>query len=176
MTTDSKRPPLGSPAPASPNSEPLAATPPPAKTQPKPAYIKSFLPQSLFKKRPSAQAAVTGEKNERLAEHFLQKRGLKLKERNYHCRSGEIDLIMNDGEVLVFVEVRFRKQAKYGSALESVDYRKQQKLIKAAQSYLLKHFPQRQPICRFDVVAIDGNQTPKPSQNPIEWLPNAFTA
>lgn len=151
-------------------SDPRPRTPNTAKS------IRDFLPQALFKKHSTTPAISTGQKNERLAEQFLQQRGLKLKERNYHCRRGEIDLVMFDKEVLVFVEVRYRKQAKYGSAMESVDHRKQQKLIKAAQYYLMKNFPKHEPICRFDVVAIDGNQTPKSSQNPIEWLPNAFTA
>lgn len=162
----------GSSTPSSKNSPADA----PQQAPPKTSSKQSLLSLELFKKRPTAQAKITGQKNERLAEHFLRQQGLKLKERNYHCRRGEIDLIMIDDQVLVFVEVRFRKQAKYGSALESVDYRKQQKLIKAAQYYLMKNFPNNEPPCRFDVVAIDGNQTPKPSKNPIEWLPNAFTA
>ncbi len=133
------------------------------------------LKPSLLTKLPSTLAMITGQKNERLAERFLKQKGLKLIERNYRCRAGEIDLIMADGDSLVFVEVRFRKHKKYGSASESVNLRKQQKLIKAAQYYLLAHFHSHEPACRFDVVAIDGNQTPKLSQNPIEWLPNAFT-
>lgn len=165
-------PPRGSSTPSGKDSSADKSQQPPSKI----SSTRSLLSLGLFKKRPTAHAKITGEKNERLAEHFLQQQGLKLKERNYHCRRGEIDLIMVDNQVLVFVEVRFRKQAKYGSALESVDYRKQQKLIKAAQYYLMKHFPNNEPRCRFDVVAIDGNQTPKPSKNPIEWLPNAFTA
>ncbi|MGH1373855.1 MAG: YraN family protein [Cellvibrionaceae bacterium] len=151
------------------------------KQGPKPATastksIRSRLTQALFSKPAATPAMITGQKNERLAEQYLLRRGLKLKERNYHCRRGEIDLVMIDQEVLVFVEVRYRKQAKYGSPFESVDHRKQQKLIKAAQYYLQKNFPRHEPPCRFDVVAIEGNQTPKTSQNPIEWLPNAFTA
>jgi putative endonuclease len=132
-----------------------------------------WLKPSLLTKLPLAM--LTGQKNERLAERFLTQKGLKLIERNYRCRAGEIDLVMGDAMTLVFIEVRFRKHCKYGSASESVDRRKQQKLIKAAQHYLLAKYPNNEPACRFDVVAITGNQTPKSSQNPIEWLPNAFT-
>ncbi|MAZ90246.1 MAG: YraN family protein [Cellvibrionaceae bacterium] len=112
-----------------------------------------------------------GKKHEAIAEQFLIRQGLTLKERNYHSRRGEIDLIMTDGEILVFVEVRYRKHSAYGSASESVDRRKQQKLIKAAQHYLLKQYRHNEPPCRFDVIAIAGNN----SKKPLEWLPNAFT-
>jgi putative endonuclease len=113
-----------------------------------------------------------GEQFEQQACRYLQKQGLKLKERNADFRVGEIDLVMQDGGTLVFVEVRFRAQQGFGGAAASVDRRKQQKLIKAAQLYLLKHFANNPPPCRFDVVAMEDNQ-----QGPsINWIKNAFLA
>ena len=96
----------------------------------------------------------------------LRKRGLLELERNFRCRSGEIDLIMRDGPTLVFVEVRFRRSGRFGGSAETVDVRKQARLINAAQTYL-----QRKRItaaCRFDVVAITGSD--------LQWIRNAFEA
>lgn len=159
-------------------------------------------PKSTSTAPKSTPAMITGQESERLAEQFLLQQGLTLVTRNYRCKAGEIDLIMQDREHLVFVEVRFRNNRRYGSASESVTHFKQQKLIRAAEFYLQSRYTRRQlPPCRFDVVAIDGvslnrgarqsavpsteqGQTPvniahcstNPRQNPIEWLPNAFTA
>ncbi len=127
--------------------------------------------KTLASKISTPLALDIGKKHEAIAEQFLIRQGLTLKERNYHSRRGEIDLIMSDGETLVFVEVRYRKHGAFGTASESVDQRKQQKLIKAAQHYLLKQYRHNEPPCRFDVVAIEGNN----SKKPLEWLPNAFT-
>ena len=143
-----------------------------------PTQSKSPARRGLFTKLPTklpkTLAMLKGQKSERRAEQFLKSRGLTLVERNYRCKLGEIDLIMIDGRTLVFVEVRYRRQQGYGSASESVDTRKQQKLIRAAQ-YYLQRLAGSEPACRFDVVGIGGNQTPQSEQNPIEWLPNAFT-
>lgn len=98
---------------------------------------------------------------------FLQKQGLKLLEKNYRCRSGEIDLIMQDKKELVFVEVRYRAKNDYGSALESVDQNKIQKLISAASHYVSKH-PADLPM-RFDVIGFDASLKPN-------WVSNAFSA
>ncbi|MFK8027386.1 MAG: YraN family protein [Gammaproteobacteria bacterium] len=108
---------------------------------------------------------LTGKKAEDVACSFLQRNGLSLLQRNYHCRYGEIDLIMQDSDTLVFVEVRFRSSKMFGSASESVDINKQQKLVFTANHYLQKH-PTHLPT-RFDVVALS------PHQNP-EWITNAF--
>ncbi len=113
-----------------------------------------------------------GDKFEQQACRYLQKQGLKLKERNADFRVGEIDLIMQDGDSLVFVEVRFRGEEAFGGAAASVNRRKQKKLIKAAQLYLLKHFANQPPPCRFDVIAIQDN-----GQGPsVNWIKNAFLA
>ncbi len=98
---------------------------------------------------------------------FLQKQGLKLVEKNYRCRTGEIDLIMQDKEALVFVEVRYRAKNDYGSALDSVDQNKIQKLISAASHYVSIHQPDL-PM-RFDVVGFDASLKPN-------WISNAFSA
>ncbi len=113
-----------------------------------------------------------GQQFEQQACAYLKQQGLKLKEKNAQFRSGEIDLIMLDGAQLVFVEVRYRKHQSFGGAAASVNYHKQQKLIKAAQLYLLKHFGNQPPTCRFDVVAMQDS----PEGLQIEWLKNAFLA
>jgi len=112
----------------------------------------------------------TGKQAERYAERYLKRQGLKLVERNFHCRGGEIDLIMQDGKGLVFVEVRFRKTQHYGGALASVDWHKQQRLLRAAQYYLQRLAP-KEPPCRFDVVAVapgSGNELS------VDWIKNAI--
>lgn len=109
--------------------------------------------------------AVSGREAEQHAAALLGRRGLKEVCRNYRCRGGEIDLIMRDGEHLVFIEVRYRSRSDYGSAAETVHGTKQQRLALAAQHYLQKSGfggP-----CRFDVVAIDGDEEPR-------WLQDAF--
>jgi putative endonuclease len=113
-----------------------------------------------------------GQKAEALAEVYLQRQGLQRRERNYRCKAGEIDLIMSQGEILVFVEVRLRSNARFASAVESVDARKQQKLLRAAQSYLLQRRLTDKVQCRFDVVAFNRGLDPEG----IAWLPNAFGA
>ena len=107
----------------------------------------------------------TGNAAEALACRWLQAQGLTLKEQNYRCKSGEIDLIMQDGETLVFVEVRYRSHAGFGSAIDSVTHAKQQKLQRAAEHYLqrLKHTP----ACRFDMIGIDRDHR-------IQWIRNAL--
>jgi putative endonuclease len=113
---------------------------------------------------------VIGQHAERLAENHLQKNGLRLLLRNYRCRSGEIDLIMADRDTLVFVEVRYRKDQNFGGALASVDRRKQQRLLLAAQHYLQQSNSVSRP-CRFDVVAITPGGD---GQNKLQWITNAI--
>ncbi|MBR9909088.1 MAG: YraN family protein [Gammaproteobacteria bacterium] len=111
-----------------------------------------------------------GDQKERLAEQYLLQQGLKLLVRNFQCKLGEIDLVMQHGDTRVFVEVRYRKSRAFGSAVESVDFRKQQKLIKTAQFYLLQDKDSERLPSRFDVIAIEGDS------NTIEWITNAFAA
>lgn len=112
----------------------------------------------------------TGLEAQRLAEGYLCRQGLQLRERNYRCRGGEIDLVMQAGATLVFVEVRYRKHSRFGGALASVDTRKQQRLWHAAQHYLQRTRATEMP-CRFDVVAISPGKWGHPS---VEWVQNAI--
>ncbi len=105
---------------------------------------------------------------EQIAETFLLQKGLKLVTKNYHCRFGEIDLIMHDGKSLVFIEVRLRSNKKFGTAASSITYQKQQKLILTAQHYLQHHGDAQ---CRFDAILMN-----KADNNNIEWIRNAFDA
>uniref|UniRef100_UPI00257D23D3 YraN family protein n=1 Tax=Thalassolituus sp. UBA2009 TaxID=1947658 RepID=UPI00257D23D3 len=94
-----------------------------------------------------------GAEIEQAAEHFLKRQGLKAVSRNYTIRGGEIDLIMRHGNVLVFVEVRYRANHIHGSGAESITHHKQQRLLKTAQHYLQKHYGAAPPDCRFDVMS-----------------------
>jgi putative endonuclease len=105
---------------------------------------------------------------------FLEQRGLRLLARNYHCRRGEIDLIMKDSDCIVFVEVRYRGNPRFGSAAESVDIRKQARLIAAAQHYLHKHQQVADTPCRFDVVSIMPSS--HTANQPLQWIQDAFHA
>jgi putative endonuclease len=110
-----------------------------------------------------------GKEGERIAEQYLKRKGYKLIERNYRCVLGELDLIVLDRRVLVFVEVKTRTDHGFGSPLEAVEFRKQQKMIKVAQ-YFLSQKGLHQREARFDVVGISG-----PRQQPVvEHIENAF--
>lgn len=106
---------------------------------------------------------------EQLAVQYLQLQGLKLIEQNYRGKFGEIDLIMQDGATLVFIEVRLRRNGDFGGAAASIDGNKQQRIVKTAQQYLAKLA--RIPACRFDVVLLDGVE-----ERNMQWLKNAFDA
>jgi putative endonuclease len=112
----------------------------------------------------------SGQLAETYAQRYLERHGLRLLHRNWSCRSGELDLVMLDGDTVVFVEVRYRRHAAWGGALESVDQRKQGKLIKAAQLFLQKEGRWSRHPCRFDVVAIEATGT---ADTP-NWIRNAF--
>ena len=111
----------------------------------------------------------TGRWGEEQAREFLEGRGLRLRESNYLTRMGEIDLIMVEGDTLVFVEVRTRNTELYGGGLASVTPSKQRKLCRTALSYLQRHRMTEHP-CRFDVVAINTDN----SATTFEWIKNAF--
>lgn len=87
----------------------------------------------------------------------LVEAGLSLVARNYHTRYGELDLVMRDGETLVFVEVRYRRDARFGGAAASVTARKRERLVRAAAGFLGAHPQFAQCACRFDVVTFDGD-------------------
>jgi len=110
-----------------------------------------------------------GKEGERVAEQYLKKKGYKVVERNYRCAGGELDLIVLDRRVVVFVEVKTRTGHGFGTPLEAVEFRKQRKMIQAAQFFLTaKRLHQRD--ARFDVVGISW-----PGGEPlVEHIENAF--
>jgi len=111
-----------------------------------------------------------GEYWEGVALTYLKKNKLKKIKRNYHCKAGEIDIIMTDKDTLVFIEVKYRKNDDWVSAAESVTKKKQTRIIKAAQMFLLQNKKFEDWNCRFDVMSIQGDK-----QNPeIDWIQSAF--
>ena len=104
---------------------------------------------------------------EKLAATFLSAQGLKIVTQNYHCRFGEIDLIMTDASTLVFIEVRLRSNKQFGSAGASITPQKQQKLMLTAEHYLQQNAVKND--CRFDVILLD-----KLDISAIVWLKNAL--
>lgn len=111
-----------------------------------------------------------GSTAEEAARRHLEQQGLKLIERNYVCRVGELDLIMQDGVYLVFVEVRSRQDSRYGTPAETVTRAKQKRLVRAAAYYLQRR--RINPPCRFDVIAI--SQTGDSLD--LQWIKDAFQA
>ena len=107
-----------------------------------------------------------GEHAEALAAEFLEGRGLKILERNYRCKFGEIDLIARSGTTVVFIEVRARSSERFGGAAESITAAKRKRLIATARHYLSRQ--RAQYACRFDVVLLNGEP---PS---IDWITDAF--
>lgn len=111
-----------------------------------------------------------GQAFEDLALAHASKAGLKLVERNFNCRHGELDLIMREREIVVFIEVRYRRSSSFGGPLDSVGTSKQARLIKTAGIFLQTHPELAKRPCRFDVMAICGS-IEKPD---INWQRNAF--
>ena len=109
----------------------------------------------------------TGRAAEERAANYLQNAGLRLLARNWRCRRGELDLVMQHDATLVIVEVRARSHAGYGGALGSIDHRKQQRIARAATAYLSAHPELAQLPVRFDVIAYQGDAN-------VQWLRDAF--
>lgn len=107
-----------------------------------------------------------GARAEDLCAELLRAAGLKLVERNWRCRLGEIDLIAEEEGTLVFAEVRMRGPGHFGGAGESITAAKRSRLIAAARLYLARR---PEVSCRFDVFLIDG-----PPRH-VQWIRNAFT-
>ena len=121
--------------------------------------------------RTRASSAKRGAWAEDLACKHLIDHGLRLIARNYRCRHGEIDLVMRDGKTIAFIEVRLRNRIDYGSGAESVDARKQLRLVSSAEHYLQRH-ANLLAKCRFDVVSIlELDNTHR-----LQWIRNAFSA
>ncbi|TAN06086.1 MAG: YraN family protein [Rhodanobacteraceae bacterium] len=99
--------------------------------------------------------AVGAHFEQRALEH-LERAGLKLVQRNFRTRFGELDLVMRDGGTLVFVEVRYRRDARFGGGAASVGRDKRARLARAAQGFLQAHPRFASSPCRFDVIAFDG--------------------
>lgn len=99
---------------------------------------------------------------------YLVSRGLQWISSNYHCRWGEIDLIMREADYLVFVEVRARSSLSFGGAAASITFAKKQKLLKTASHYLLVNKINSKQAIRFDVFSFEGNTSK------INWIKNAF--
>ncbi|MBV7434388.1 YraN family protein [Cardiobacteriaceae bacterium TAE3-ERU3] len=112
-----------------------------------------------------------GQYGEQLATRHLKQQGLQIIANNVHTRYGEIDIIAQDGDVVVFIEVRTRKEHAKVSAAESINHSKQQKWQRSALAYLQQHYPQP-PSCRFDAVCITIPTRGKPN---IKWLQNVIS-
>ena len=119
-----------------------------------------------IKKPAPAQHLVSGRLAEMQALQYLQQQGLRWQASNYRCKLGELDLLLWEGNTLVVVEVRYRKNDHYGSAAASITDQKQQRIIKATQHYVIMH-NLNQVAVRFDVVALTAGK-------PLEWIKNAF--
>jgi len=110
----------------------------------------------------------TGAAAERLAAAYLARKGLQLLDANYRCRWGEIDLVLRDGDTIVFAEVRLRSSQRFGGAAYSVDRRKQARIVAAARRWLAG---KKDAPCRFDVVLMDRLDASR-----IEWIRDAFSS
>lgn len=121
-----------------------------------------------------AKHLLTGEAAEKNACQYLLEQKLTLVSKNFRSKFGEIDIIMQDQQTLVFVEVRYRKNDKFGSGAESITTTKQRKLIKTASLYLLQHPKANTLSIRFDVVSMapQSNST----KMKIDWIKDAFQA
>ena len=119
-----------------------------------------------------ASARESGTLSEDLACAHLRDAGLALLARNVQCRHGEIDLVMRDGDIVVFVEVRYRRGGRFGDGIDSVGASKRARLGKAASVYLAREPRLAQRACRFDVIAVSGS----PTQPAFDWRRNAFDA
>jgi putative endonuclease len=110
---------------------------------------------------------------EKLARDYLCAQGLQLLQSNYHCRFGEIDLIMRDADSVCFVEVRFRKSQYFGGASASITASKQHKIVKTALYYLSSNRSLQNRPLRFDALLI---QQQADGDREFNWIRNAFYA
>jgi len=112
----------------------------------------------------------SGAQWEKTAESFLRSHGLKLLQRNFISRFGEIDLIMEDEETVVFIEVKYRKSSQRGSGADAVTFHKQGRISRTAAWYLAKNPHRAGQYCRFDVISIQ----PQKGDRGISWIKSAF--
>jgi putative endonuclease len=113
----------------------------------------------------------TGDAAETAALRYLLGKGLQLVARNYHCKAGEIDLVMLDGNTLALIEVRYRRSETFGGATASVTATKQRRLVQAARHLMTTQAALRRYPARFDVVAV----TPRLAMTQVEWIQAAFS-
>ena len=111
----------------------------------------------------------SGQAAERLASQYLQDRGLRLIDQNVHCRGGELDLVMRDGDTLVVVEVRSRAPGALCSAEESISAAKRRRIVLATRHFLARHPRLASSAVRFDLVAISPG-----GDNELRWIEAAF--
>lgn len=121
--------------------------------------LKKFVPTKI------------GAKFEKRAELLLRDNGLHTLARNFRCKAGEVDLIMEDGDVVVFVEVRYRRDSSFGGPFASITRAKQQRLIRAAAQYLATTPELTNRNCRFDAVGVTGQG----AQVTFDWIRDAFS-
>lgn len=127
--------------------------------------------QHLLRLADRASAQWRGRAAERGACCYLRRRGLRLVERNFRTRAGEIDLVMNDGDTIVFVEVRLRNRTEWGNAAESIGAEKRRRLARAAAAYLARRARGGPRAARFDAVLV----TQPHFRLRYEWIRDAFT-
>ena len=113
-----------------------------------------------------------GAQVEAAARDHLVAAGLQALAANAQARHGEIDLVMRDGDTVVFVEVRYRRSAAFGGGFASVDAGKRRRLVLAARQFLATHRDLRDAPCRFDVIDASGD----PAAPTLKWLRDAFRA
>ena len=111
-----------------------------------------------------------GREAENAAYEYLKNQGLRLLDSNYRTPFGEIDLIMQQRDVIVFVEVRYRRSEHFGTPAETIDARKQARLRATAAHYLQRNRKISKQPCRFDIVALSG----LPRSDRVVWLQNAL--
>lgn len=112
-----------------------------------------------------------GDEHELLACHYLERQGLTIIEQNFHSRGGELDIIAQESNTLVFVEVKYRKNKNYGGAISAISPNKQEKIRRTAQYYMQQAaLNEYNTACRFDVIAIEGCG----NKAEFNWLKNAF--
>lgn len=134
----------------------------------------SHSPPELFEEavRGGDEARLLGKWGERLVAEDLRRRGWTVAAMNYRCRMGELDLVAKNNSYIIFVEVKLRKSARYGTAGEAVTREKQRKLRATAELYLLQHPTKLQP--RFDVAELYAPQGIHTEDPRISYIENAF--
>jgi len=125
------------------------------------------------KPRTSDPRHILGKAGEILAKEHLEEKGFQVLFRNYKTRYGEIDLIAKDGDYLVFIEVRTKTHTLFGHPLETVNHKKQEKIIRMARMFLAEHEVSQTIPCRFDVVGVISAKGGSPE---IIHIMNAFQA